>query len=145
MAEERSPQSEAPSAGSIYAPGAKPGGHGIRIHVGVKDLVYLAGVVTPAALWLVGRAPPPDQEAVKIVRAAEIASAVASATAPLNTRLNALERERKRNGKRWDALDAFHDQVFKRPNKTPPPKFGPRAEALGEVPAHTFDPDQDPD
>jgi len=139
---QRADDSERPRPESIYAPGAKRGGSGVRLHLGVKDLLYVVGLIGPAALWLASRSPPTEPEIAKTDRATAIASAVAVATTPLLSRIEALEREKKKNGKRWDGLDAFHDQLYPRKaNKTPPPKFGPRAEAFGEIPAHSFDPD----
>jgi hypothetical protein len=123
------------SATSIYAPGASKSS-GIRVHVGIKDIVYIVSILVGGGLWLQNRASKEDLVTLKAECVAAASSAAAAASTPLATRIDVLERAVKKDGKRWDRLDAFHSQVkvFNKANETKPPKFGPKAEKMGELP-----------
>lgn len=110
-----------------------------RSHLGtitVKDLVYLGGLVFTALTWAQSRASRDEVETARRNCVDSSASAIASAfapLAPLPTHVKAIEKRQARNDQRWDRLDGWHSKAFRSPFKTPPPKFGPTAEAHGEV------------
>jgi len=110
-----------------------------RAHLGtitLKDLFYLGGLILTAVTWAQSRASRDEVETARRSCVDSSASAIASALAPiapLPARVKAIEKKQARNDTRWDRLDAWHGKVFATPNRTPPPKFGPKAEARGEV------------
>ena len=136
MATSEPPSKESKGSSSIYAPGTSKSSTGVRIHVGVKDVAYIATIIFGGFVWFQSRASRDDVVTVKRECVEAIASAVANVSPPLVKRLDELEKSNVKNGKRWDRLDDFVSTVkaFNQTNKTPPPKFGPRAEALGQLP-----------
>jgi hypothetical protein len=125
----------APSGASLKPP-RKPAGEFLRSHLGtltLKDLAYLGGLVFTAVTWAQSRASRDDVEAArqKCVESASIA--ITAALVPVPPRFKAIEKRQARNDQRWDRLDSWHARAFGSPFKTPPPKFGPKAEARGEV------------
>ena len=107
-----------------------------RSHLGtitLKDLFYLGGLILTAVTWAQSRASRDEVETARRSCVDASTAAIASAFAPVPPRLKAVEKRQARNDQRWDRLDAWHGRAFAAPNRTPPPKFGPKAEARGEV------------
>lgn len=108
----------------------------VRAHLGtltLKDLAYLAGLVFTAVTWAQSRASRADVEEARQQCVQSASSSIAAAFSPVPPRLKAIEKRQARNDQRWDRLDSWHVRAFGSPFKTPPPKFGPKAEARGEV------------
>lgn len=98
----------------------------------VKDLLYLVGLIYAAFEWYQNLATKKNVEDARVQCVASAASALASAMAPTQARLDTLEKHGKKEDMRWDALDKDHERQRK-PNQPAPPKFGPTAEKHGEV------------
>jgi len=137
LGEDAASKSDRPK--SIYAPGASKADSGLRIHIGFRDFVTVL-----TALGLAGggaavfKSSQGDVEKAKAEAAATSSAAAASAQSRFdaqNKEIRALRRELQRDGLRWDKLDSWHakTRLFNQASKTPPPKFGPRAEKNGEA------------
>jgi len=128
-----------PKRPSLAARAVKGTGDAVREHLRDVVKIVIVAIVGTGIAWFRSRASSDDLEAVKKQCAADaaiaIASAVASATKPIEplaNRVRARERHDAKEDQRWDKLDAWHAKQ-RRPNTMPPPKFGPAAEAHGDV------------
>jgi hypothetical protein len=83
--------------------------------------------------WLIKQAKDSILEDASAKCVSIAASAAASAVAPMQPRVDALDQREKRNDERWDGLDAYHDESAQKSHKPPQTKFGPAAETRGDV------------
>jgi hypothetical protein len=123
-----------------HLPHAERGARWVKVLAAVAGgCAVLYGLfVAPLVNWFVTRA---SDDNVKRSCDAAAAASAKTATDPLVQRIAELEKKEKRNGQRWNQLDGWNAQK-KRPNTTPPPKFGPEAERRGEA---RYDDGSDPE
>jgi hypothetical protein len=125
-----------PPAPPSSRPPRKNAGEFLKAHLGtltLKDLLYLGGLIFTAITWAQSRASRDEVEAARKSCVDTTTAAIAAAVTPIPPRFKAIEKKLARNDTRWDRLDAWHARAFHSPFKTPAPKFGPTAEARGEV------------
>jgi hypothetical protein len=107
--------------------------HWIKITAaGMAAIGALYTTLKPVVVWFWTRPSEAELDAARMSCNAAAAASAKAAIDPLLQRLSELEKEKKRNGQRWDQFDRWTAQK-KRPNTTAPPKFGPEAERRGEA------------
>lgn len=99
----------------------------------VAGLTALYAVGKPVVVWFLTRSSSDDVEDVRKFCAGAAASAAASAVAPYQVRMDAVEKRVAKDEQRWNALDKFHRQNLQRRNAPPVCQFGPKAESRGNA------------
>lgn len=114
----------------------------IRIHAGnvtIKDIIYLGMAITAGITWyqnLANKKYVDDAAAASVTTSASAAASIAAAMLPpVIKEMHALDAKQNR---RWDLMDSTSAALKRKPGTPEPPKFGPKAERLGEVKYETI-------
>lgn len=114
----------------------------IRIHAGnitVKDIIYLGMAITAGITWyqnLANKKYVDDAAAKSVTTSASAAASIAAAMLPpVIKEMHALDAKQNQ---RWNRMDDTNAALKRKPGTLEPPKFGPKAERLGEVKYETI-------
>jgi len=87
----------------------------------------------PVVTWIATRPSSKDLDDTRTYCAGASASAAASAVRPYPQRIDQLERRADGTDERFDWLDDYGEETATKARRPVPPKFGPKAEARGDV------------